>query len=287
VSTREGTSPADIIAFQGEPGAYSHLSCRNARPHMTPLPCATFEDAYQAVTEGRAALAMIPIENSLAGRVADNHHLLPDSGLHIVGEHFQRVNHKLLGIKGAAIGDLREVHSHVQALGQCRERLRGLGLKPVANADTAGAAKMIAERGDRHLGALASSLAAEIYGLDILLEEAEDAGHNTTRFVMLSREPAVPAPGTPTMTSFVFQVRNVPAALYKSLGGFATNGVNMTKLESYQLEGSFKATMFYADIEGHPADRAVQLAMEELRFFSSTVKVLGAYPKNSFRDTLD
>ncbi len=287
MSTREGVNPTDTIAFQGEPGAYSHLSCRNARPDMTPLPCATFEDAYQAVTEGRAALAMIPIENSLAGRVADNHHLLPDSGLHIVGEHFQRVNHKLLGLKGAAIGDLREVHSHVQALGQCRERLRGLGLKPVANADTAGAAKMIAERGDRSLGALASSLAAEIYGLDILLEEAEDAGHNTTRFVILASQPATPPHGSPTMMSFVFQVRNVPAALYKSLGGFATNGVNMTKLESYQLEGSFKATMFYADIEGHPEDRAVKLALEELRFFSTTVKLLGAYPKNPFRDTLD
>jgi prephenate dehydratase len=287
VTALDGARPAQIVAFQGEPGAYSHLSCRNALPGMTPLPCATFEDAYQTVTDGKAALAMIPIENSLAGRVADNHHLLPDSGLHLVGEHFQRVNHKLLGLKGASIADLREVHSHVQALGQCRERLRKLGLKPVANADTAGAAKMIAEEGDRSLGALASSLAAEIYGLDILLEEAEDAGHNTTRFVILSREPAVPPQGTPTMMSFVFQVRNVPAALYKSLGGFATNGVNMTKLESYQLEGSFKATMFYADIEGHPEDRAVQLAMEELRFFSTTVKLLGAYPKSAFRDTIE
>ncbi len=287
MTSLDGARPDQIIAFQGEPGAYSHLSCRNARPDMVPLPCATFEDAYQAVTDGRAALAMIPIENSLAGRVADNHHLLPDSDLHIVGEHFQRVNHKLLGLKGTVIADLREVHSHVQALGQCRGRLRGLGLKPVANADTAGAAKMIAERGDRHLGALASSLAAEIYGLDILLEEAEDAGHNTTRFVILSREPAVPAQGTPTMMSFVFQVRNVPAALYKSLGGFATNGVNMTKLESYQLEGSFLATQFYADIEGHPEDRAVKLALEELAFFSTSVNVLGAYPKNTFRDTIE
>ena len=287
VDELNGVSPDRTIAFQGEPGAYSHLSCRNARPDMTPLPCPTFEDAYQAVTEGRAALAMIPIENSLAGRVADNHHLLPNSGLHIVGEHFQRVNHKLLGLRGASLAGLTEVHSHVQALGQCRERLRGLGLKPVANADTAGAAKMIAERGDPHMGALASSLAAEIYGLDILVEEAEDAGHNTTRFVILSREPVVPPLGTPTMTSFVFEVRNVPAALYKSLGGFATNGVNMTKLESYQLEGSFKATQFYADIEGHPEDREVQLAFEELRFFSTTVIVLGSYPKNAFRDTLD
>ena len=287
VADLSGADPGRIIAFQGEPGAYSHLSCRNARPDMTPLPCPTFEDAYQAVTEGRAALAMIPIENSLAGRVADNHHLLPESGLHIVGEHFQRVNHKLLGLPGASLSDLTEVHSHVQALGQCRERLRSLGLKPVANADTAGAAKMVAERGDRHMGALASSLAAEIYGLDILVEEAEDAGHNTTRFVILANEPAVPPHGSPTMMSFVFQVRNVPAALYKSLGGFATNGVNMTKLESYQLEGSFLATQFYADIEGHPDDRSVQLAFEELRFFSTTVTVLGAYPKNPFRGTID
>jgi prephenate dehydratase len=282
----DGADPAPSIAFQGEPGAYSHLSCRDARPDMTPLPCATFEDAYQAVADGRAALAMIPIENSLAGRVADNHHLLPDSGLHIVGEHFHRVNHKLLGLPGARLADLREVHSHVQALGQCRGLLRRLGLKAVAHADTAGAARMVAERGDPRIGALASSLAAEIYGLDVLIDEAEDAGHNTTRFVLLAREPAVPPPGTPTMMSFVFQVRNVPAALYKSLGGFATNGVNMTKLESYQLEGSFKATMFYADIEGHPEDRAVRLAMEELAFFSTSVKLLGAYPKSPFRDTL-
>jgi prephenate dehydratase len=280
-------APERTIAFQGEPGAYSHLACRNARPDMAPLPCPTFEDAYQAVTEGRAALAMIPIENSLAGRVADNHHLLPESGLHIVGEHFQRVNHQLLGLKGTSLADLKEVHSHVQALGQCRGMLRRLGLKPVAHADTAGAAKMIAERGDPSLGALASSLAAETYGLDILVDGAEDAQHNTTRFVLLSREAETPPAGTPAMMSFVFQVRNVPAALYKSLGGFATNGVNMTKLESYQLEGSFKATMFYADIEGHPDDGSVQLALEELRFFTSTLKILGTYPKSPFRDTLE
>ncbi|MBI1182378.1 MAG: prephenate dehydratase [Alphaproteobacteria bacterium] len=280
-------APERTIAFQGEPGAYSHLACRNARPDMAPLPCPTFEDAYQAVSEGRAALAMIPIENSLAGRVADNHHLLPESGLHIVGEHFQRVNHKLLGLPGTGVADLVEVHSHVQALGQCRTMLRRLGLKPVPHADTAGAARMVAERGERRLGALASSLAAETYGLDILVDEAEDAVHNTTRFVILAREPQVPPPGTPTMMSFVFQVRNVPAALYKSLGGFATNGVNMTKLESYQLEGSFKATMFYADIEGHPDDGPVQLAMEELDFFTSSLKVLGAYPKSPFRESLE
>jgi len=274
---------SNVIAFQGVAGAYSDMACRAVHPDMATLPCGTFEDTFAAVSDGKAALAMIPIENSQPGRVADNHHLLPDSGLHIIGEHFQRVNHKLLGLKGTTIADLREVHSHVQALGQCRERPRGLGLKPVANADTAGAAKMIAGKGDKTLGALASSLAAEIYGLDILLEEAEDAGHNTTRFVILSREPAVPTPDTPTMMSFVFEVRNVPAALYKRMGGFATNGVNMTKLESYMVGGSFTATQFYADIEGHPEDPPVRRALEELEYFTNMLEILGVYPADADR----
>jgi len=281
-----GIPPARIIAFQGEPGAYSHLACREARPDLVPMPCATFEDAYQAVTDGAAGHAMIAVENSIAGRVADNHHLLPESGLHIVGEHFQRVNHKLLGLKAARLEDIKDVYSHVHALGQCRKLLRRLGARAHVHADTAGAAQHIAEDGDVHEGALASSLAAEIYGLKILVEEAEDAAHNTTRFLIMTKDSIVPPAGTPTMMSFVFQVRNVPAALYKAMGGFATNGVNMTKLESYQLEGSFQATQFYADIEGHPEDRSVQLALEELEFFSTRVLHLGAYPRAPYRDTV-
>lgn len=278
--------PELTIAFQGEPGAYSHLACTEARPDLTPHPCATFEDAYQAVEQGQAGLAMIPIENSLAGRVADNHHLLPASGLHIVAEHFLRVRHALLAIPGAKLADVTDVFSHVQALGQCRKGLRKRGLKAHNFADTAGAARHVAEQGDVHIGALASTLAAEIYGLQVLDENVEDADHNTTRFFLMSHESVIPSPETPCMMTFVFQVRNVPAALYKALGGFATNGVNMTKLESYQLEGSFNATEFWADIEGHPSDRSVQLALEELEFFSSHVKILGTYPKHPFRNDL-
>lgn len=278
--------PEQIIAFQGEPGAYSHLACTEARPDLTPLPCATFEDAYQAVEQGQAGLAMIPIENSLAGRVADNHHLLPASGLHIVAEHFQRVRHALLALPGAKMADITDVYSHVQALGQCRKELRARNLKAHNFADTAGAARHVSELGDVHIGALASTLAAEIYGLQILEENVEDADHNTTRFFLMSRESVMPSPDTPCMMTFVFQVRNVPAALYKALGGFATNGVNMTKLESYQLEGSFKATEFWADIEGHPSETSVQLALEELEFYSTHVKVLGTYPKHPFRGEL-
>ncbi len=281
-----GVSPDKIIAFQGEPGAYSHLACRNARPEMVPMPCATFEDVYQTVSDGQAGIAMIAVENSIAGRVADNHHLLPGSGLHIIGEHFQRVNHKLLGLPDAHLDDITDVYSHVHALGQCRKLLRQIGARAHVHADTAGAAQHIAEQGDKHMGALASSLAAEIYGLKTLVSEAEDAAHNTTRFLLMAREPKTPAIDAPTMMSIVFQVRNVPAALYKAMGGFATNGVNMTKLESYQLEGSFQATQFYADIEGHPEDRSVQLALEELEFYSSTVVQLGAYPRDAFRDTV-
>jgi prephenate dehydratase len=272
------------IAFQGEPGANSHLAARDAYPDMEPLACPTFEDALAAVKNGEARLAMIPIENSVAGRVADIHHLLPDSGLYIVGEHFERVRHQLLTLPGVEIGALKTVHSHTMALGQCRKVIRLLGLRAVPEADTAGAARHLREWNDPSRAAIASALAAEIYDLDIAKADIEDAEHNTTRFVVLATKPKRPqAKDGPVVTTFIFRVRNVPAALYKALGGFATNGVNMTKLESYQLEGSFNATMFYADIEGHPDERLVALAMEELHFYSSEVKVLGTYPASPFR----
>jgi prephenate dehydratase len=275
------------IAFQGEPGANSHLAARDAYPDMEPLPCPTFEDALSVVKTGEAALAMIPIENSVAGRVADIHHLLPESGLYIVGEHFERVRHQLLTLPGVKLDELKTVHSHTMALGQCRKVIRLLGLRPVPEADTAGAARHLREWGDRSRGAIASALAAEVYGLEIARADIEDAQHNTTRFVVLAAKPARPkVKDGPVVTTFIFRVRNVPAALYKALGGFATNGVNMTKLESYQLEGSFNATMFYADIEGHPDERSVELAMEELHFYSSEVKLLGTYPASRFRAEL-
>jgi prephenate dehydratase len=275
------------IAFQGEPGANSHLAVRDAYPEMEALPCPTFEDALAAVKSGKAKLAMIPIENSVAGRVADIHHLLPDSGLHIVAEHFERIRHQLLTLPKVKLPELKTVHSHIMALGQCRKAIGALKLTPVVEADTAGAARHLRETGDRTRAVIASKLAAEVYGLQIAKADIEDAAHNTTRFVVLAAKPIRTRPGGgPVITSFVFRVRNVPAALYKALGGFATNGVNMTKLESYQLEGSFNATMFYADIEGHPGERLVKLAMEELHFFSSEVTVLGTYPASPFRATL-
>lgn len=273
-----------IIAFQGYHGAYSHLACRDAYPDLETLPCNSFEDAFDAVGSGRAHLAMIPIENSVAGRVADIHTLMPDSGLFIVAEHFQRVNHCLLTVPGAAVGDLKSVHSHIQALSQCRNLIRDLGLTVEIEADTAGSAKDIAERADKSHAAIASDLAGETYGLDVLRRDIEDADHNTTRFVILSRNALRPAPDDgPAMTSFVFQVRNVASALYKAMGGFATNNVNMTKLESYQVGGSFNATQFYADVEGHADDKNVSLALEEIHFFTSKLKVLGVYPAHPFR----
>lgn len=278
-STSENT-----IAFQGLPGAYSDLACRAAFPAMTTLPCESFEDAFAAVRTGTTRLAMIPIENSLAGRVADIHHLLPESGLHIIGEHFQRVNHQLLAPKGATLAGLKTVASHVQALSQCRNIIRDLGLTPIISADTAGAAAEVAQRGDLTAAAVASSLAAEIHGLEILKADIEDAAHNTTRMVVLSRDPIDPDPTQGTViTSFVFRVRSVPAALYKALGGFATNGVNITKLESYMIDGHFTVAQFYADIIGHPDQRPVRLALEELSFFSREVRILGVYPASSFR----
>ena len=276
--------PQMTIAFQGELGANSHLACRVVQPDMTVLPCTTFDDAFAAVETGDAHLAMIPIENSVAGRVADIHHLLPESGLFIVAEHFQRVNHQLLAPKGATLDGLREVHSHVHALSQCRNFIRKHDLTPAVHVDTAGAARDVAELNDPAVAAIASQLAAEIYGLNVLSSDIEDADHNTTRFIVMAREPMDPGRDSgPVMTSFIFQVRNVPAALYKALGGFATNGVNMVKLESYQLGGSFNATLFYADIEGHPSDRGVELALEELDFYTASVRIMGTYPANPYR----
>ena len=278
-----------MIAFQGEPGANSHIACAEAYPNYEPLPCATFEDAFAAVRTGRAKLAMIPIDNSLAGRVADIHHLMPRSGLHIVGEWFLPVQHQLMAPRGATLRTIKTAESHVHALGQCRNIIRKLGVKAVVAADTAGAAREVSQRGDRTAAAIASRLAAEIYGLTILAENIEDEAHSTTRFIVLSREPQrAPSGNEPTITTFVFEVRNIPAALYKALGGFATNGVNMTKLESYMLEGTFSATQFYADVEGHPEDRGLKLALEELAFFSrpKSLKVLGVYPAHPFRATI-
>lgn len=277
-------APEKTIAFQGEAGANSHIACREAFPDMMSLPCDTFEDVFAAVSEGRARLGMIAIENSLAGRVADVHHLIPGSGLYIVGEHFLPVRHQLLGLKGAKIEDIKTVHSHVHALGQCRRVIRELGLKAVVAADTAGAARQIAEEGDPSRAAIASNLAASIYDLDVLRPNIEDAAHNTTRFIVMANEPNDADPeDEPVITSFIFRVRNVPAALYKALGGFATNGVNMTKLESYQLEGTFNASQFYADIEGHPSSRHVRLALEELEFFTSELRILGVYKSHPYR----
>ena len=272
------------ISYQGEPGANSHIACLEARPDFEPLPCRTFEDAFQAVESGKAALAMIAIENTTAGRVADVHHLLPDSGLRIVGEHFLRIEFHLLAVPGAKLADIKEVHSHVHALGQCRKFIREHKLRPVVAADTAGAARELSELGDKTRGAIATKLAAETYGLKVLAKNIEDEDHNTTRFVILAkkRQDAKADQGK-VMTSFVFRVRNVPAALYKAMGGFATNSVNMTKLESYQIEGQFSATQFYAEIEGHPDDKNVKLAFEELAFFTSYVQVLGAYPASAYR----
>jgi len=274
----------DRIAFQGEPGANSDIAARAAYPALEPLPCPSFEDAFAAVRERQARYAMIPVENSLAGRVADVHHLIPEPGLFIAGERFQPIRHQLLGVKGATLAGLREVRSHPQALGQCRKLLRDLGVAAVQSADTAGAAREIAELGDPAIGALASSLAGEIYGLATLKADIADADHNTTRFLVFAREAENAAPNNgPCVTSFVFRVRNVPAALYKALGGFATNGINITKLESYIEGGSFEAAMFFAEIEGHTEDRLVQLALDELRFFSTSLNVLGVYPADPFR----
>ncbi len=280
----KSSRPTNTVAFQGLAGAYSDLACRRFYPAMTTLPTAAFEDTFAAVRDGKARLAMIPIENSVAGRVADIHRLMPESGLHIIAERFMRVNHHLLAPPGATLKTVRRVHSHVHALGQCSKLIRRLGLTPVVHADTAGAAADIAANADLAEAAIASSLAGEVYGLKSLKANIEDAEHNTTRFLMLAKRPLRPKRGQGLLvTSFVFRVRNVPAALYKAMGGFATNGVNMTKLESYMVGGDFMATQFYADVEGDPRDRNLTLALEELAFFSREVRILGTYPADPFR----
>jgi prephenate dehydratase len=274
------------IAFQGEPGANSHIAIVEAYPDAEPLPCATFEDALSAISSGEADLGMIPIENSVAGRVADIHHLLPASGLFIVGEWFLPIRHQLMAVRGTKLTDIRTVESHVHALGQCRRIIRKLGIKPIVAADTAGSARDVSERGDKAVAAIASRLAAQIYGLDILVEDVEDEAHNTTRFVVLARDQKWATQDSgPLVTTFVFRVRNLPAALYKALGGFATNGVNMTKLESYMVDGEFSATQFYADVDGHPEDNGLTFALEELKFFSREFRIVGVYPAHPFRAT--
>jgi prephenate dehydratase len=272
------------IAFQGEPGAYSHQACHAARPNLEALPCPTFEAVIDAVREGRAEQAMLPVENTTYGRVADIHRLLPGSGLHIVDEAFVRVHINLLGVPGATIADIREAWSHLVLLPQCARFLREHGIEGRVSPDNARAARDVAARGDKTHAALASELAGEIYGLDVLARHIEDHDTNTTRFLIMAREPDMTRRAKHMMTTFVFRVRNIPAALYKAMGAFATNGVNMTKLESYMVDGSFTVTQFYADIEGHPDDANVQLALEELAYFTSYLKVLGTYPADPARD---
>ncbi|MEM1006523.1 MAG: prephenate dehydratase [Pseudomonadota bacterium] len=267
------------IAFQGEPGAYSHEACRTARPDLEAMPCRTFEDVIESVRSGAAELAMLPVENTTYGRVADIHRLLPHSGLHIIDEAFVRVHINLLGVPGARLEDIAEAHSHLVLLPQCAGFLRDHDIRGRVSPDNARAAREVAEAGDLHSAALASELAGEIYGLNVLARHIEDKDDNTTRFLVMSRQADVSRRGDHGMiTSFVFQVRNIPAALYKAMGGFATNGINMTKLESYMVDGSFTATQFYADIVGHPEDRNVKLAMDELHHFTTNVEVLGVYP---------
>jgi prephenate dehydratase len=283
-------STTNRIAFQGDFGANSDMACRDMFPTMEPLPCPTFEDAFTALESGEADLAMIPIENTLAGRVADIHHLLPESRLHIIGEYFMPIRFQLMVMPGVKQDEIRTVHSHIHALGQCRKIIRANGWKAVVAGDTAGAAKLVAERGDRSMAALAPRLAAGLYGLEILQENVEDSEHNVTRFVVLSRDEKWVKRNSPDeliVTTFVFNVRNIPAALYKAMGGFATNGINMTKLESYQIGGKFVATQFYADIEGHPEDAPVRRALEELRFFSEKVRILGSYLGHPMRRSLN
>ena len=272
------------IAFQGEPGAYSHEACRKARPEMEALPCHTFEEVIAAVREGEADLAMLPVENSTYGRVADIHRLLPESGLYIVDEAFVRVRISLLALPGMKIEDVKTVRAHLVLLPQSASFLKAHGIKGHAAADSAGAAADLARLRTPGEGVLASDLAGEIYGLDVLARDIEDHGHNTTRFVIMGRDKDLTRRGKlGMMTTFVFEVRNIPAALYKAMGGFATNGVNMTKLESYMVDGNFTATRFYADIDGHPDDENVKLALEELEYFTSYLNVLGVYPADRVR----
>ncbi len=279
-------SDKKIIAFQGRPGAYSDLACHAVFPDWQTLPCNSFEDAFAAVHDSKATYFMMPFENSTAGRVADIHHILPNGGLHIITEHYQPVEHHLLGLPGAKLADIKIAHSHIQALSQCKEFLRRNSIKPVMKEDTAGSAADLKLIGDKSIAAIASSLAGKIYGLDSLAGNIADQAGNTTRFLVMAREPVVPALGTAEcVTSFVFRLRSVPAALYKALGGFASNGVNITKIESYMVDNKFTAAQFYADVEGHREDNKLKLAFEELNFFAEEVKILGVYPAHPFRKT--
>jgi len=274
------------ISFQGDFGANSDMAARDMFPDMSPLPCQTFEDAFNAVESGDADLAMIPIENTLAGRVADIHYLMPQSRLYIVGEYFMPIRFQLMVLPGVKKSEIKTVHSHIHALGQCRKIVRSNGWKAVVAGDTAGAAKLVSETGDRSMAALAPRLAADLYGLEILEENVEDSDNNITRFVVLSPNESHTTRTSvdeTIVTTFVFNVRNIPAALYKALGGFATNGINMTKLESYQIGGKFVATQFFADIEGHPDDENVKRALDELKFFSEKVRILGVYKAHPMR----
>jgi prephenate dehydratase len=274
------------VAFQGEPGAYANLAAREAVPHAQAIPKPTFEDAIEAVRAGETDLVIIPVENSLIGRIADIHHLLPESGLHIVAEHFLPIHHQLLGLKDASLDDIRSVYSQAPALAQCRALLREKKLVVHNWYDTAGSAKHVAELGDKSAAAIASSLAAEFYGLKILKADVEDEHHNATRFLVMSRQDERAPNMGKVVTSLVFQVKNVPAALYKALGAFATNGVNMTKLESYQLGGSFNATQFYADIQGHPDEPGVHRALDELAFHAVRHTIMGVYPAHPYREDM-
>jgi prephenate dehydratase len=273
------------IAYQGEPGANSHIACNQAFPALEPMPCRTFEDCFAAVEKGEADLAMIPVENTIAGRVSDIHSLLPGTSLQIVAEYYLPIRFQLMALPGVKLEEVKKARSHIMGLGQCRKFLRAHEIDSVTSSDTAGAAREVAESGDRTLAAIAPRLAAEVYGLEILAEDIEDAAHNTTRFVIMSREPSEIELGDgPAKTAFLFEVRNIPAALFKVLGGFATNGINMTKLESYMVGGNFTATQFYAEIEGHPDERSVQLALEEVGFFTQMMKLVGVFPAASYRE---
>ena len=277
---------AKRIAFQGEPGAYANLAAREAVPHAAAIPQPTFEDAVEAVRGGGCDLCIIPVENSLIGRIADIHHLLPDSGLHIVGEHFLPIHHQLLGLKTATLEDVTDVYSQAPALAQVRGILRDRKFRAHNWYDTAGSAKHVAALGDVHAAAVASSLAGEIYGLKVLKADVEDEHHNATRFLIMSKTDARAPNSGKVVTTLLFQVKNAPASLYKALGAFATNGVNITKLESYQLGGSFNATQFYADIQGHPEAAPVAAALEELRFQTARMTVMGVYPAHPYRDDM-
>lgn len=271
------------IVYQGEAGAYSHLACAQFYPGHAPIACMSFAKAFAQVRSGQAHLAMIPVENTVAGRVSDIYHLLPQGGLHIIGERYFPVHHQLLGVKGAQLSDIRTARSHHMALGQVRTFLEAQNIDAVVDVDTAGAARKVADSGDKSVAAVASRLAAETYGLEILAEDIEDAAHNTTRFIILADKPLVPQLDIPSVSSFVFKVRSVPSALYKALGGFASNGLNLTKLESYMVGGSFTAAQFYADVEGHIDSPAMKNALEELAFFSENITHLGTYPMDKVR----